>query len=144
VVIEDGRRTELSGGYRLTTNNRMELTAAIMGLKSLGGRKVSPVTVCTDSRYVVDGIMKGWARRWRRNGWMRDSRSRAENIDLWSVLLDLSDTYSPTFVWVKGHAGHRENERCDALAKQAARSPDLPADSAYEKGETGVLQPTLF
>jgi ribonuclease HI len=144
VIIEDGDRTELSGGYRLTTNNRMELTGAIVGLKSLAGRKVSPLTVCTDSRYVVDGISKGWASRWRSRGWMRDAKHRAENIDLWAILLDLCDAYRPSFVWVKGHAGHAENERCDSLAKEAASSPGLQADEAYEKGETGVTLPTLF
>lgn len=144
VVIEDGKRTELSGGYRLTTNNRMELMGAIAGLRSLGGRRVSPVTVCTDSRYVVDGISKGWARRWRANGWMRDAKNRAVNIDLWAVLLDLYETHRPSFVWVKGHAGNTENERCDVLARMAAETPGLPADEVYEKGDTGVFQPTLF
>ena len=144
VVLEGGRRTELSGGYRLTTNNRMELTGAIVGLRFLDGRLTGPVTVCTDSRYVVDGISKGWAVRWRSRGWMRDGRNRAENIDLWSVLLDLCDALRPDFVWVKGHAGHRENERCDFLAGEAARGASLQADEAYEKGQTGVSQPTLF
>lgn len=144
VVLEGGRRTELSGGYRLTTNNRMELMGAIVGLKSLDGRRPGPVTVCTDSRYVVDGISKGWAARWRSRGWMRDARNRAENIDLWSVLLDLCTAISPGFVWVKGHAGHRENERCDFLAREAAQGAGLQADEAYEKGKTGVSLPTLF
>ncbi len=145
VVIKEGkRRCELSGGFRLTTNNRMELTAVIEGLKSLEGGPARPVSVYTDSRYVVDGISRGWAKRWKRQGWMRDARHRAENIDLWAVLLDLSERYKPRFVWVKGHAGIVENERCDTLAKQAALRPGLPPDHAYEKGETGVNQPTLF
>lgn len=145
VVIREGnRRRELSGGFRLTTNNRMELTAVIVGLRSLEAGPAKPVSVYTDSRYVVDGMSRGWAKRWKRQGWMRDARHRAENIDLWSVLLDLSERYQPRFVWVKGHAGIAENERCDALAKQAASRPDLPPDHAFEKGETGVSQPTLF
>lgn len=144
VVIERGSRTELSGGYRFTTNNRMELMGAIAGLRSLAGRRTGPVTVCTDSRYVVDGISKGWAVRWRSRGWMRDARNRAENIDLWSALLDLCEAVRPGFVWVKGHAGNTENERCDFLARKAAQGTGLQADEAYEKGETGVSRPTLF
>ncbi|MGI6388034.1 MAG: ribonuclease H family protein [Desulfomonilia bacterium] len=145
VVIREGNlRHELSGGFRHTTNNRMELTGVIEGLRSLEGGPVRPVSVYTDSRYVVDGMSRGWAKKWKRQGWMRDARHRAENIDLWSVLLDLSERYQPRFVWVKGHAGIAENERCDALAKQAALRPDLPPDHAFEKGETGVNQPTLF
>jgi ribonuclease HI len=144
VIIEGGGRRELSGGFRLTTNNRMELTAVITGLKALGKDHPGPVSVYTDSRYVVDGISRGWAKKWRRQGWMRDARNRAENIDLWAMLLDLCEVYEPRFVWVRGHAGNVENERCDALAKEAARGPDLPPDIAYEKGETGVTLPTLF
>jgi ribonuclease HI len=122
----------------------MELMGVITGLRSIGDRRVSPVTVCTDSRYVVDGISKGWAERWRARGWMRDAKHRAENIDLWSILLDLCEAHRPTFVWVKGHAGHAENERCDTLATEAALSQGLPVDEAYETGKTGVSQPTLF
>jgi len=144
VIIEGGGRRELSGGFRLTTNNRMELTAVITGLKALGKDHPGPVSVYTDSRYVVDGISRGWAKKWRRQGWMRDARNRAENIDLWAMLLDLCEVHEPRFVWVRGHAGNVENERCDALAKEAARGPDLPPDIAYEKGETGVTLPTLF
>lgn len=145
VIIREGNAMrELSGGFRHTTNNRMELTAVIEGLKSLEGGPKRPVSVYTDSRYVVDGMSRGWAKKWKKQGWMRDARHRAENIDLWSVLLDLSERYQPRFVWVKGHAGIPENERCDALAKQAALRPDLPPDYAFEKGETGVNQPTLF
>lgn len=144
VIIEGGVRRELSGGFRLTTNNRMELTAVIAGLKALERDSGKPVSIYTDSRYVADGISRGWAKKWRRQGWMRDARNRAENIDLWAVLLDLCDVHGPKFVWVKGHAGNVENERCDVLAKKAARSPDLPPDVAYEKGETGIKQPTLF
>ncbi|HQG30926.1 MAG TPA: ribonuclease H family protein [Deltaproteobacteria bacterium] len=144
VILENGSRRELSGGYRCTTNNRMELMACIEGLKSLGEGPVRSVTIYTDSRYVAEGINKGWARRWRNNSWMRDAKHRAENIDLWSVLLDLCDRYRPRFVWLKGHSGIRENERCDFLAKQAAKKPDLPPDLAYEKGETALTQPSLF
>ena len=145
VVIKEGDiRRELSGGFRLTTNNRMELMSVIVGLKNLEGKPGRPVSVYTDSRYVADGISRGWAKKWKRQGWMRDARHRAENIDLWSELLDLCEKYEPRFVWIKGHAGNVENERCDTLAKKAAQSPGLPPDLAYEKGETGVDRPRLF
>ncbi len=144
VILENGSRRELSGGFRFTTNNRMELMGCIVGLKALGEGPVKPVTIYTDSRYVAEGISRGWARRWKKNGWMRDARHRAENIDLWSVLLDLCERYGARFIWLKGHSGNRENERCDVLAKQAAKKPDLPPDLAYEKGETALTQPSLF
>ncbi len=144
VIIDGGKRTELSGGFRLTTNNRMELMGIIMGLKSLGRKSGRQVTVYTDSRYVINGITKGWARKWRNNDWMRDAKHRAENIDLWAILLDLCDIYTPKFIWVKGHAGNVENERCDVLAGRSALQADLPADLAYEKGKTAIEQPTLF
>lgn len=144
VIIDGEKRTELSGGFRLTTNNRMELLGSIMGLKSLGRKPDKQVKVYTDSRYVVNGISKGWARKWRKNNWMRDAKHRAENVDLWAILLDLCDVYSPEFIWVKGHAGNVENERCDILAGQAALQADLAVDLAYEKGRTALDQPTLF
>ncbi len=145
VVILDGeKRSELSGGYRLTTNNRMELMGSIMGLRSLGPVTGRQIVVYTDSSYVVNGVMKGWAKRWRSKGWMRDAQHRAENVDLWADLLDLCEAYDPRFVWVKGHAGNVENERCDVLARMSALKADLPVDLAYEKGKTSVGQPTLF
>jgi ribonuclease HI len=85
---------------------------------------------------VVDGITKGWAERWRANGWERSGEEKAENVDLWARLLELSDRHEVEFRWVKGHAGSPENERCDQLARQAARRADLPPDRAYEAGET--------
>ncbi|HPJ92746.1 MAG TPA: ribonuclease HI [Deltaproteobacteria bacterium] len=136
VMIQGDTRKELSGGFRFTTNNRMELMACIVGLKALGPGYADPVRVFTDSRYVVNGIEKGWAKKWRQNNWMRDKSHSAENIDLWSELLDLTETYDVRFEWVKGHAGNRENERCDELAKLSAVRPDLAPDDAYEKGQT--------
>ncbi|QTA89424.1 ribonuclease HI [Desulfonema magnum] len=130
VLIYGKHRKELSGGFRRTTNNRMELMACIMGLKKLK-RKCS-VTLYSDSKYVVNGITKGWARRWQRNGWMRNKTDRAENADLWVQLLDLCNMHDVKFVWVKGHAGNAGNERCDQLATQAASQPGLPPDTAYE------------
>lgn len=136
VMIQGDTRKEFSGGYRFTTNNRMELMACIVGLKALGPGYTDPVRVLTDSRYVVNGIEKGWAKKWQQNNWMRDKTHSAENIDLWSMLLDLTEKYDARFEWVKGHAGNRENERCDELAKLSAVKPDLSPDLAYEKGET--------
>ncbi len=123
-------RKELSGGFRHTTNNRMELLAAIEALRALKTR--CDVTLHTDSRYLVDGITKGWAKRWRANGWMRNKKDEALNPDLWGELLDLCAKHTVKFVWVKGHAGNPENERCDELSKQAAVQSDLPPDTVYE------------
>ena len=125
----EGNR-ELFGGFRKTTNNRMELLACIVGLEQL--ETPSAVALYSDSRYVVDGITKGWARRWRQNNWCKGSGGKALNIDLWERLLSLCDRHDVQFVWVKGHAGNPGNERCDQLATQAANQPDLPADDGYE------------
>jgi ribonuclease HI len=141
VLIDGRRRKELSDGRRLTTNNRMELLACIEGLKAAKKRSV---TIHSDSRYVVNGITKGWARRWRANGWKRNKRESAENADLWAELLDLSSGRDIEWVWVRGHAGNPENERCDELASAAARKKSLPADEAYERGETQFSPPSLF
>jgi ribonuclease HI len=132
VLMEDGERKELSGGFRLTTNNRMELMACIVALKSLKAN--SAVIVCSDSRYVVNAVTKGWAKRWRQNDWKRNKTDSAENADLWAQLLDLCDMHSAEFVWVKGHAGNIENERCDQLASQAVAKKKLFRDHVYEKG----------
>lgn len=128
---------EFSGGFRLTTNNRMELLACIVGLQSLKMPN-SKVHVITDSKYVVNGITKGWAARWRQSGWKRNKEEFAENIDLWAQLLDLCEQHQVHFKWVKGHAGHKENERCDKLAKKAAKTHGLPKDENYEANRTQV------
>jgi len=130
VLLHGKRRKELSGGFRRTTNNRMELMAAIVGLQAL--KTPCAVTLYTDSRYLVDAITQGWAERWRANGWMRNKREPALNPDLWAELLDLCAQHQVEFVWVRGHAGDPENERCDELAQQAARGRDLPAGESYE------------
>jgi ribonuclease HI len=135
VIIEDGEsRRELSGGYRLTTNNRMELTACIAALRAL--KQGTMVILHSDSRYVVNGIEKGWARKWRANRWMRTKTEPAQNSDLWEELLELCDQRHVTFVWVHGHAGHEENERCDQLATSAAQGPDLLEDRVYVRDQT--------
>jgi len=134
VLIYGKHRKKLSGGFRLTTNNRMELMASIEALKALKRRCC--ISLHSDSSYVVNGIEKGWAERWRRNNWMRNKTEHAENADLWEQLLDLCEAHDVRFVWVRGHAGNRENERCDQLAGHAAKQKNLPADEAYENGET--------
>ena len=139
-VILDGKRRELSGGFRLTTNNRMELTAAVKALAEL--KQPSQVTLYSDSSYVVNGISKGWAKSWRANGWRKSDKKKALNSDLWRVLLDLCERHEVKFIWVEGHAGNRENERCDRLAVKAAKGKNLPADSVYETQKT--RQESLF
>ncbi len=131
VILEfQGKRKELSGGYRRTTNNRMELLAAVVGLEALKER--CEVTLYTDSAYLVNALNEGWAQRWRAHGWMRNKNEPALNLDLWERLLRLCEQHEVHFVGVKGHAGHPENERCDQLAQEAARGINLPVDTAYE------------
>ncbi len=129
VVVGDGQARELSGGFRLTTNNRMELFAAIAGLESLPSP--SRVTLVSDSKYLVDAMSFGWAQRWRVNGWWRTKKERALNADLWERLLALCERHAVAFQWIKGHAGHAHNERCDALAMLALKEPGLPDDAGY-------------
>lgn len=136
VIIAGQARIELAEGFRLTTNNRMELMACIAALGAL--QPPADVVLHSDSRYVVNGISKGWARKWRTNHWMRTKSGAAENSDLWSKLLDLCDLHRVQFNWVRGHAGQAENERCDALAVAAAKGPDLREDQAYVEGRTRI------
>lgn len=132
VILKYGEASkELSGGHRHTTNNRMELLGAIVALEALKRR--CRVILTTDSRYVVDGISEGWAEKWRANGWRRGKRGKALNPDLWARLLDVTSRHDIMFKWVRGHAGHPENERCDQLANEAAQGTDLVADEGYEK-----------
>jgi ribonuclease HI len=119
-------RKELSGGFRLTTNNRMELLAVIVALEEIKVADI-PVTVYSDSKYVVDAIEKGWLWGWQKKGF-KDKK----NPDLWKKYIPLHLKFKPSFVWVKGHQGNVENERCDRLAVAAAEMPSLPADVGYE------------
>ena len=114
VLISGRFRKEVSQGYRLTTNNRMELTAVIMALSAL--KQPCHVILTTDSKYVCDSISKGWAAGWKKCGWVKADKKPALNADLWEKCLDLLDTHQVELRWVKGHAGHPENERCDELA----------------------------
>jgi len=130
-VMQYGKhRNELSGGFRKTTNNRMELLAVIEGLQALNRR--CEVTVFSDSKYIVDAVNKGWAKRWQANDWKRNKREKALNPDLWATLLKLLDTHEVNLQWVKGHAGIPGNERADALAVAASQSDNLAVDEGYE------------
>ena len=129
VIIDGDRREELSSGYRLTTNNRMEMMGAIAALESL--KSNSKVKLHSDSKYIVDAVVKGWAKKWQANGWRRNKKEMAKNPDLWQELLDLCKIHDVEFVWVRGHAGIAENERCDRLAVAAAHQSNLPSDEGY-------------
>ena len=114
-----GVEKEISGGERNTTNNRMELTAVISALRLL--KESCTVTLYTDSQYVCNAINQGWAKKWKANGWMRNKKEPALNPELWEKLLELCDIHKLEINWVKGHAGHPENERCDRLAVAEAK-----------------------
>jgi ribonuclease HI len=132
VVLQyDSHQKELSGGFRLTTNNRMEILAAIVGLEAL--KEPCQVTVTSDSQYLVNAIEKKWAERWQANGWRRNKSEKAINPDLWERLLELCKIHQVKFKWIRGHAGHAENERCDELAQAAARGSNLATDEVYEQ-----------
>jgi ribonuclease HI len=132
VVLRCGNRCkELKGAYRLTTNNRMELMAAIEALNSL--KNACDVVLHSDSQYLVNAMTKGWVERWQANGWMRNKKDPALNVDLWEKLLPLCEKHRVQFVWVRGHAGNPDNERCDALTHEAIDAGDFLIDEAYER-----------
>lgn len=114
ILRYNGKERELSGGENQTTNNRMELMGVITGLEALN--QPCKVHFQTDSKYVIDSVVKGWARNWRKNNWIKGDKKPALNSDLWERLLNLLDKHEVEFHWIKGHAGHDENERCDRLA----------------------------
>ena len=118
VLVYRGIEKEMSGGEASTTNNRMELTAVIRALSAL--KEPCEVELCSDSKYVLDALTKGWAVSWRRNGWRKADKKPALNSDLWEQLLELVEMHEMTYVWVKGHEGHPYNERCDTMAVAAA------------------------
>lgn len=119
LIYKDEYVKELSGGESLTTNNRMELTAVIKGLEAL--KEPCEVTIYSDSKYVVDAINQGWAKKWRANGWMRSKKEEAKNPELWERLLTLIQGHNVKFVWVKGHADNEYNNRCDILAVEQSK-----------------------
>lgn len=114
IIVYKGKEKVLSGGQPQTTNNRMELTAVIAALEAL--KEPCEVTLSSDSKYVVDGITKGWAKSWKARGWKKADKKPALNADLWDRLLGLTAVHKVEFVWIKGHDGHPYNERCDRLA----------------------------
>jgi ribonuclease HI len=129
ILTYGDHRRELSGGFRLTTNNRMELMGAIKGLEAL--KRPCAVTLVSDSEYLVNSLRKGWAAAWRAQGWKRKGKV-VPNADLWTELLTLADRHRVTVEWVRGHAGHVENERCDLLATAAAAANPQDVDVGYE------------
>lgn len=134
VVLKCGAlRKEMSGGFRLTTNNRMELLAVIMGLEAIKWQNAT-VEVWSDSSYVVKAITEGWLPKWIATGF-----KKKKNADLWLRFQAVSSQHNVTFHWLKGHAGHPENERCDRLAVEAYGLPGLPADEGYEKEESALF-----
>lgn len=139
VVIEfiDSKGTlhtkELSCGYRLTTNNRMELMGVISALEALN--RPCSVDLYTDSKYITDCFNQHWIDSWIRKGWKRGKNEPVKNVDLWQRLLQAAKPHDITWNWVKGHAGHPQNERCDQLATQAADGDELTEDTGYQAGE---------
>jgi ribonuclease HI len=139
VLIHAGVRRELTGGYRLTTNNRMELTAAIQGLSVLD--EACTVQLYSDSRYLVDAVTKGWLNGWRTHGWRKSDRQKVLNVDLWQQFAGLLERHQVNLTWVEGHSGDPNNERCDRLSRRAAAMKDLPQDLGYENT---TRNPSLF
>lgn len=134
VLRWNGHEKEIAKGFRRTTNNRMEIRAVIAALEAL--TEPCELVIHSDSQYVVNAVQQGWAKKWRANGWMRNRKEEALNPDLWRRLLELLERsgHKVRFVWVRGHAGHDENERADRLAVAASRSPELATDEGYERG----------
>ena len=133
VLLYGKHRKELSEGFELSTNNRMELLAVIVGLETL--KKPCHVTVYSDSRYVVDAVERGSVFRWERKNWMRTKTEKVKNPDLWKRFLQVYKKHTITLEWVKGHDGIQENERCDQLAVEAAKSDNKQIDEGYVNPE---------
>ncbi len=125
-LVSTQAEKELHGGYSKTTNNRMEIMAVIEGLKALN--EPCKVDIFSDSQYVCNAIQKRWLSTWRKNNWVKADKKPVKNRDLWEALWPLLTMHQATFHWVKGHAGHAENERCDVLAKMQAALPSQPED----------------
>jgi ribonuclease HI len=140
VLLYEKHRKEIAEGYRLTTNNRMELMAVVRALESLN-QKCS-VQIFTDSRYVRDAFERGWIKKWKSNGWKTRLREDVLNTDLWTRLCELCQVHDCVFHWIKGHDLTKENIRCDELAVAAGKKPRLAVDHGYEK--TRRLRQNLF
>ena len=128
-MIYQGHRKELSGGFAKTTNNRMEIYPALAGLETL--KEPCAVTVISDSKYVVDTMAKGWIHGWKKKGWSRGPNKPLKNVDLWKRMSEAVKGHKVSWQWVKGHAGHKENERCDELATNAADRKNNPVDIGF-------------
>ena len=139
VLLYGSNRKEISEGFKLTTNNRMEMLACIKALEIL--KYPCEVTLFSDSKYVINGIVKGWAKNWEANNWKRNKNEMAKNPDLWSRLLRLCESHNVTFIWVKGHAGNKENERCDLLTNIIRVSENLQIDTGYNNPINDTLSP---
>ena len=138
LLFPDGRE-ELAGGYAHTTNNRMEIMAVITALEALS--EPASVLLHSDSQYVLNALSKGWAVRWKKNGWMRNANDPAVNPDLWERLLTAVNSHQLDYRWVRGHNGDIENERCDFLANSSAKLPGLTPDLGYVPTPTGTRRP---
>ena len=130
VLLYGKHRKELSGGYQLTTSNRMELQAAIKALETL--KKACPVKMYSDSQYLVNSMTKGWVENWKAKNWRKSDKDKVKNVDLWEKLLELCKKHQVEFQWIKGHNGEGENERCDFLAKSALQAEVLEKDEGYQ------------
>ncbi len=129
ILRYNGAEKVFSQGYRLTTNNRMELLGAIVGLEAL--KEPCEVDLCSDSKYLVDAVTKGWVYGWQKKGWKKSDGKPALNVDLWKRLLKLMKIHKVNLIWIKGHAGHPDNERCDRLAVAAYNGDGLAEDVNY-------------
>ena len=132
VMMHGPHRKEICGGFRLTTNNRMEILAAIVALRALKPTHRCKVTIHTDSRLLVDAIGKNWLKKWQATGWRKSDKKPVLNKDLWLDLIQELRNHDVSFEWVRGHIGVPENERCDVLANTTAHEPNLPPDTEYE------------
>jgi ribonuclease HI len=135
VLIYKNNRKEIYGGYRLTTNNRMELTAAIEALKAIKAKEKCRINIYTDSQLLTKAFNQGWISKWIRTNWKRGRNAPVLNSDLWKQLAELSNQHEVTFNWVEGHAGHPENELCDKYAREATHNDELPIDTGYESAD---------
>ncbi|MFC5050117.1 ribonuclease HI [Rubritalea spongiae] len=132
VLIAGKHKKELSGGFAKTTNNRMELMAAIVALEAL--KKPCAVELVSDSKYVIDAMRLGWIHGWKKKGWSRGPNKPLKNAELWQRLEKAAASHQMTWTWVKGHAGNPMNERCDELAFGCAEGDNLPVDEGFKEG----------
>jgi len=144
VIVQGRQRREITGGFRQTTNNRMELYAAIAGLEAMQGSQA--VRLVSDSQYLVESIKQGWVQVWQAKGWRKTKKERVPNADLWRRLLALLEQHQVEFEWVEGHAGDPFNERANRLAQRSLLAANLPADEGYEQSDAngGAVQAGLF